>query len=379
MSTAQKPLRIGILLRNRHDGPGGLEKVLEIVARAMPEKNVELYFYGLYFPSYDLFTKNFENITYLNLPKSFQILKKFFPTKLSRVFDKIYIKLNGYKLFDRIKADNLNILITMDLSKQFLGNYQLLKNYKEQTGIPVLSWIHSSLSGNSDKIKAKVKDKVSLFDGHLAISLGMKQELVEYGATDIVMVYNPVDRAAIVKRDRYKLIYIGRIDANKRVIELIVHLGQLKGEWTLDIYGSTGSKKGDIAFLKQISVLNMVEHVNFHGWKDSPWEMIDEAGVLLLNSEKEAFGLVVVEAMQRGIPVLAASSQGPNELIEHGVNGWLYPVYDEIAGIRILNDILAGDIQLPNIFDVIDSVSKYNTSNYVENFIEKIQLFLRKN
>lgn len=380
MDIEENPLRLGILLRNRHDGPGGLEKVLEIVAKAMPQKNVELYFYGLYAPNYDLFTKDFKNITYLPLSKSLQSLKKILPQKVFRLLHKAYVKLNGHKLFDQMLEDNLDALITMDLSKQFLGNYQFLKDYKEKSGVPVLSWIHASLSGNSDQVRIAVKDKIGLFDGHLAISPGMKKELVDsYGAMDVVVVYNPVDNAQLVERDKTKFIYIGRIDANKRVLELIKNLQFLKGDWTLDVFGSTGNKNQDDVFLKKISMLGLDKQVSFHGWQDDPWAKINRAGVLLLNSKTEAFGLVIVEAMQRGIPVLAAASQGPMGLIELGKNGWLYPVESEAECTKILHSILSGDIQLPAVIDVIDSVSKYTTSNYIEHLIEKIQLILKNN
>ena len=56
MNTTKK-LKIGILLRNRHDGPGGLEKVLEVLSSGIQKKPVELYFYGLLQPKYKDFTK----------------------------------------------------------------------------------------------------------------------------------------------------------------------------------------------------------------------------------------------------------------------------------------------------------------------------------
>ena len=113
MSKADHPLRVGILLRNRHDGPGGLEKVLEIVARAMPEKNVELFFYSLYELKYDAFTEGFQNVRYLDYPLSINSLKGILPKVFFRAIQKRYVRSNGYRLFQQMENDHLDALITI--------------------------------------------------------------------------------------------------------------------------------------------------------------------------------------------------------------------------------------------------------------------------
>lgn len=381
MTTSQTPLKIGILLRNRHDGPGGLEKVLEIVAKAMPKKNVELRFYGLYVPTYDLFTQNFQSITYLQLPKVLQGLEKLLPPKIFRVFNKAYVKLNGHKLFDQMQADNLDVLITMDLSKQFLGNYQFLKDYKEQSGVSLLSWVHSSLSGDSDQVKVAVKEKIGLFDGHLAISKGLANQLMlQDRAEKIKVIYNPVSAANIVKRDPRHFLYIGRIDSNKRVHGLLEQLQMLEGNWRLDIYGSTGSISSDEKFKQFIRQLKLSGEVWFHGWENDPWKYIEKAGVLLLNSKNEGFGLVIVEAMMRGIPVLSSNCPvGPQELIIPSCNGWLYSVNKESDIGVILQEILNHTRALPNASVIRESVVMFEADNYISTFLTAVCSFISMN
>lgn len=52
------------------------------------------------------------------------------------------------------------------------------------------------------------------------------------------------------------------------------------------------------------------------------------ADVLLHTAESEAFGVTLIEAMAVGLPVVAPAIQGPREIIEDGVSGFLVPVRD---------------------------------------------------
>lgn len=377
MANSQERLKIGILLRNRHDGPGGLEKVLEIIARAMPEKNVDLYFYGLYEPKYDVFTREFQYIKYLQLPNWLNALKRMLPASVFRVLQKGYVKLNGHKLFDQMESDHLDALITMDLSKQFLINYPFLKSFKEKTGIPILSWIHLSLSGSSLQTAVEVKKKIALFDGHLAISHGIADELKrDYDVDKVSVVYNPVDVAPLIPRNKHKFVYIGRISDIKRVDSLLEQLVDLKGKWSLDIFGSTGKKEGDDLFIKHIQQLQLQDKVIFHGWQRNAWDMVSEAGVVLLNSTREGLPLIIIESMMRGIPVLSTDCPtGPADLITVGENGWLYPMNEEFRSREYLQKILDGELELPDPESVQLSVQDYETGNYLDFFIQKIKKF----
>jgi glycosyltransferase involved in cell wall biosynthesis len=53
--------------------------------------------------------------------------------------------------------------------------------------------------------------------------------------------------------------------------------------------------------------------------------------LLVVNSGAEPFGLVILEAMACGTPVLATAVDGIPEIITHGENGWLIPPHDEAA------------------------------------------------
>jgi glycosyltransferase involved in cell wall biosynthesis len=66
--------------------------------------------------------------------------------------------------------------------------------------------------------------------------------------------------------------------------------------------------------------------------KDVP-ELMNSFDVFILPSKKEAFGLVVVEAMASGLPVVGSSSGGVPEIINDGINGFLFdfPKAEQLA------------------------------------------------
>ena len=63
--------------------------------------------------------------------------------------------------------------------------------------------------------------------------------------------------------------------------------------------------------------------------------------------EPEGFGLVAVEAMACGVPVLAAAHGGVLDIVEHGSSGWLFEPGDEQALAAALLQ-LARDAKLRN-------------------------------
>jgi len=69
--------------------------------------------------------------------------------------------------------------------------------------------------------------------------------------------------------------------------------------------------------------LGISEQVRLLGARNDVAAMMGALDLLVVNSTAEPFGLVALEAMAAGTPVLAAARDGLTEIIEHGVDGWL--------------------------------------------------------
>ncbi len=82
--------------------------------------------------------------------------------------------------------------------------------------------------------------------------------------------------------------------------------------------------QGDIDTYRQIARERGVEgRVIFAGLSKEVWKYYAASDVVVLPTLNEAFGLVVLEAMSMGLPVLVSSLAGASELIEDGLNGLL--------------------------------------------------------
>ena len=94
--------------------------------------------------------------------------------------------------------------------------------------------------------------------------------------------------------------------------------------------------------LMRAEELGVRDRVMFLGKHTSVHEVLSCADLFLLPSASESFGLVALEAMACGAPVVASNVGGLPEVIEHGTSGYLFDVGDidamAEAGLRILGD-----------------------------------------
>jgi len=86
-----------------------------------------------------------------------------------------------------------------------------------------------------------------------------------------------------------------------------------------------GSGKEEVRLKKYVQDVGLTEVVTFTGYQSDVVPWMAGIDVLLLPSENEPFGYVLLEGMALGKTVLAAASGGPLEIIEAGVDGVLVP------------------------------------------------------
>jgi glycosyltransferase involved in cell wall biosynthesis len=99
--------------------------------------------------------------------------------------------------------------------------------------------------------------------------------------------------------------------------------------------------------------------------------------LLVVNSTSEPFGLVILEAMACGTPVLATAVDGIPEIVNHGVNGWLVPPCDRgtmAAAISHLSKVpeIRSQLAAQGKEHVTTNFSANRYMNEIENFYQTI-------
>ena len=144
----------------------------------------------------------------------------------------------------------------------------------------------------------------------------------------------------------WKLLYVGRIDPRKGIETVVRALARCPDSATLDVVG-----RGDDRHLVELRTLaaslGLEKRVHF---RVSPREelagVMHAADALVFPSAwDEPFGLVPVEAMSSGLPVLGTPVGGAGEFLVGGVNCLRFPPGDVDALVDALH-VLAADPRL---------------------------------
>lgn len=365
-------MKIGFLIFHRIDGRGGLENALLQIVNGLKKEGDESFLLFWEETLYPEFLALFDNVKIINPQGHIAIQHPFLPKFLNRKLQKKY----DYKVMSNFFQKsviplNLDTLIVIDLPDTLVTFEPILSHYKSSYQVPILSWIHGSLIASTPKQIKRTQKLLPIFSRHLTVSQGIAKELNEiYQISNTESVNNPIDPADIIPKGNNNFIYIGRIgDPRKQVDRLIESLVNLQGQWSLDIIGSTGTEIGDQHFREKIELLGLQNNICVHGWMKDPWDAIKKADLLLLNSYTEGFGLVLAEAMMRGIPCVSSDCPtGPREIIQHGINGWLFDVGKEEQLIALLQKLINNNLSVPNPSLVQCSVLKYRSDIVIQNF-----------
>ncbi len=142
----------------------------------------------------------------------------------------------------------------------------------------------------------------------------------------------------------FRLLFVGRLQAQKNLLWLLEQLSSLGREpslsFTLDIVGD-GPLRPLLA--SHANKLSLGDVVKFHGWKDkASIRAYYQAAHLLINpSIYEGMPNVVLEAMACGRPILASRVPGNDAVVSDHVTGRLFSLGDSADFSACFDELLS--------------------------------------
>lgn len=203
----------------------------------------------------------------------------------------------------------------------------------------------------------------------IANSQTTQERIQKYYHRDSVVIYPPVSLASysehVQKKDYY--VYVGRLAKSKRAdlaIEACVTLGKkLK---------FIGEGKGE-EYLRSIAN----ENIEFLGSvsDEKLAEVYRGAKALLFPADQEDFGIVPVEAMMAGVPVIAHNSGGPKETVLDGTTGILF---DDLSVDGLVQAMTKLEQKTFSSEKIRSHAKKFSKENFKRNMLELIEKHLSK-
>jgi len=168
----------------------------------------------------------------------------------------------------------------------------------------------------------------------------------------------------------------GRFSPEKgypNLIEALNILNQKNLDFRVFI-GGDGEEKNIIEDL--IAKYNLEKKVKLTGWVLDKSEFFSKIDLFILPSNKEEFGLVLLEAMLYKTLILATSCHGPNDIIIDGENGFLC----EINNPKLMAEKIIKIIKINNANAFISKASQDLQSKFsYDNFKKMLFEILSKN
>lgn len=138
--------------------------------------------------------------------------------------------------------------------------------------------------------------------------------------------------------DPVELLVVGRLVKQKGHENLLKALVQLQHPFRLRIVGEGVLRK---ELEKKVKALNLQDHVVFDGASTDVVAAYAAADIVLIPSRWEGFGIVALEAMASGVPVIAADVDGLRECIQDGITGMLVNMKKPNAVAEAIDALIA--------------------------------------
>ena len=327
------------------------------------------------------------------------------PFRLNKIYPTVFfheVEVNNYSVFqyppydialaskmaDVIKEEKLDVLhvhyaiphaVCAVLARDMCGE-----------NIGIVTTLHGtdiSVLGEDSTLQQAIKYGIDRSDIVTTVSDALKVETYERIETikPIETIYNFVDEEVFhpmdgsklkqqfgIREDERVLIHISNFRKIKNIPDIIDAFMKVREAMPAKLLlVGDGPEKHRI--MDKLRDMPYKSDVLFLGKQENIAELFSISDLKLLLSEKESFGLVLLEAMACGVPGIGTNIGGIPEVIEHGTNGYLVELGDVDAVAQYAIELLSDEDKLTQFrMNALDTVqTKFKSEKIIEQY-EKI-------
>ncbi|MGP4071926.1 N-acetyl-alpha-D-glucosaminyl L-malate synthase BshA [Piscibacillus sp. B03] len=323
------------------------------------------------------------------------------PFRLKRLYPNIYfheVEVSNYPVFknppyDLALASKIAEVIDREKLDIIHAHYALphaicsiFAKQMAEREVKIVTTLHGTditILGVDNNLKHMIRYAIEESDEVTAVSKSLKKQTEEAFQVQkpINVVYNfiePVKEATLTEEDlKYKfgisehekvLIHISNFRQVKRVEDVVRVFNEVKKRMDAKLL-LVGDGPEHLRIRNLVQEFGLDQDVLFLGRQDNVHDLLNISDLKLLLSEKESFGLVLLEAMISGVPCIGTNVGGIPEVIVDGRNGY-------VCEVGNIEDISSKAIRLLSNDELWNDFSKHAKEYAFHNF--NSQLIVKK-
>lgn len=222
---------------------------------------------------------------------------------------------------------------------------------------------------------ALIRHMFNKLDYYVVLTDIDKKQLKEIYNVDVTRIYNPcsfkIENKS--KLNSKTFLAVGRLEKVKgfdKLIEAFYYFSKKNNEWNLKICGS-GSEKNNLENL--IDKYNLSDRIFIEPFSNNIKNAYIDSNVFLFTSIKEGFGLVLLEAMEAGLPIIAFDLPCVHEILD--LNSSIIVEYLNVVDLsNSMLELIKDDKQMKFMSkNGIEHVKRFDGKNIVNEWIKLLK------
>ena len=197
-------------------------------------------------------------------------------------------------------------------------------------------------------------------------TLGVGLDTSRFESGELVDVSNEIKEKLDNISDKKVLLYVGKLEERRNIkflFNVFYKLRKLNEDVSLLVVGD--GKQDDLEayfmYVKQLGIEHDINHIKKVSQEHLKY-IYEKADVFLLPTKYDPFGMVLLESMYFGVPIVSSVNGGAVTIIDNEINGFIIETFDEDLWVNKIS-LLLGNESLRAQF------SNNGKKNIRENFI----------